>query len=440
METTCFVIGSCVSRDMFNSRFVPQYKTAFELQVMQFQMSMLSILEPAIGYPGALWDDSKMTINNYSHMRSELNKKVLDQLIYHQPKYLIMDFFADVEHGAIKISNGQTETWVTDKSQIFSQNPLWSYFDILDSYTPDQDFDTFFKVWQVKFDAFVNWVTNNLPNTEIIINKAKFTTHLINESGELEEISKKLTLDQIAVKNERWMLLDNYATETHGLRYLEYPLNSEGQFPYLGDINHMWGRYVAHYENQYYLDMFEQLRWLTEEPKNNMATSKVYERLQLVPNHDFALMSASWEIDPGFVYTGHGMAIEKSVDTSNPFASTNLKSEAIQLNLKQPTTFILEAEFKIDLRATHPDRAILFVRGFNRYQEQTVAASTENHEFFVKDFIESAKKQSTVVDTRSEVTMRIREKIVLNSKFARVIPYLGNKGKMEVLSVALYEA
>lgn len=102
MVSKCFVIGSCVSRDMFNSKFVSEYKDSFELQVMQFQMSMLSILEPPISYPGALWDSSKMTINNYSHMRSELNKKVLAQLILHQPEFLIMDFLLMLSTARLK--------------------------------------------------------------------------------------------------------------------------------------------------------------------------------------------------------------------------------------------------------------------------------------------------------------------------------------------------
>ena len=76
MVSKCFVIGSCVSRDMFNSKFVSEYKDSFELQVMQFQMSMLSILEPPISYPGALWDSSKMTIG--------ADVKIMDRFFRHR--------------------------------------------------------------------------------------------------------------------------------------------------------------------------------------------------------------------------------------------------------------------------------------------------------------------------------------------------------------------
>lgn len=438
MVSKCFVIGSCVSRDMFNSKFVSEYKDSFELQVMQFQMSMLSILEPPISYPGALWDSSKMTINNYSHMRSELNKKVLAQLILHQPEFLIMDFFADAEHGAIKISNGAATTWVTDKRQIFSQNPLWTYFDIEDECTPNENFSRFYKVWQLKFDEFLKWATENIPNTEIIVNRARFATHLKNANGDLEEISSKLTLNEIREKNNRWEQLSTYAIKTHNLRSLEYGSDESEAFPYLGDSEHMWGRYIAHFENAYYRDMFGQMKKISKTPQKERTPVLSRSVQQLVPNNKFELESASWEIDPGFVYVGDGMSVEKSVAKDGPYATTNLKSDAIQLNLKAPTDFMLEADYEIDLRATHADRAVLFVRGFNRYQEQTFATSTENHEFFVSDFIEEAKAQTCDVETRSTVRVRLRRKVTLNSKFVRVVSYMGNKGKMKVNELSLY--
>ena len=86
------VIGSCQSRDIFNSKFIKEYKKHFNLSSYFSMTSIVSIMGNTIKY-----NYSNLIKTGYKdclmeHWYQELEKNLLKTLKSKQPDVLLMDF------------------------------------------------------------------------------------------------------------------------------------------------------------------------------------------------------------------------------------------------------------------------------------------------------------------------------------------------------------
>lgn len=241
------VLGSCVSRDSFNSKFISDYKNYFECVLHQNQMSMISLNSNPIPYEDK-WIDN-LSPFDANHFKTELNKSFFSKMQQHQPDYLIVDFYGDLFYGVGKIG----DSYITNKKWLFQKTTQFKKFEV------EEEFQIFFneserylQLWRNGIKALFNFLNNNVPHCKVVINKARFIDEYIDrESGEIRTISKsgKHKYINVPVYNKWWAALDNYVIKNYDVRVIDY----ENKI-YKSIEEHPWGMFYCHYNMEFYQD------------------------------------------------------------------------------------------------------------------------------------------------------------------------------------------
>lgn len=113
-------------------------------------------------------------------------------------------------------------------------------------------------LWAKNFDKFMKKLQEKSPNTEVIINSARF----INDGFDGNEnvvLSEKRSDDfkpfHIHRFNILWNFLDTYAIYKYNLRSIPFELNK-----YYCPKDHPWGWFYVHYNQKYYDDTYKKIK------------------------------------------------------------------------------------------------------------------------------------------------------------------------------------
>jgi hypothetical protein len=252
------VMGSCVTRDNFNSRFNPGYKSMYETVLMQNQSSVISLMSPGF----ALTDDEIGPANEYDRWNvvTDVTKSFLADLGELQPEYLLLDFFADVHFGVLETGDGR---WITNNRWKLWPTP---YYQTLKDSGPlrvlslDRDTEVYLDLWRESFDRFAAHVKRVAPNTTVVVHHGQNASTLVRPGGgspvPLQENTNLSKID-IARYNELWSQLDDYATASTGFASIDL---TDQKYSTMTD--HPWGPYYVHYTMDYYVDFLTALNRL----------------------------------------------------------------------------------------------------------------------------------------------------------------------------------
>ncbi|MDQ0269155.1 DUF6270 domain-containing protein [Cytobacillus purgationiresistens] len=245
------VLGSCVSRDGFNSQFIPDYKNYYSCILHQNQMSMISLAGDAFEFNEELIDNLKPF--DARHFKTELDKSFLNDIKKANPEYLIIDFYGDIYYGVQEIG----ESWITNKKWLFSQTTLYPQLDTKRSMSLQNNYDEYLEKWKVSVDKFFDFLSKELPSCRVILNKARFIDDLKDEkTGEIVKISetekhRKINVDYY---NDLWDTLDDYVTSNFDVEILDF-----SEHTYVSVENHPWGMFYVHYDPSFYKHFTEKL-------------------------------------------------------------------------------------------------------------------------------------------------------------------------------------
>jgi hypothetical protein len=249
------VLGSCTTRDNFNSRFNPDYRSMWDCVLSQNQSSIISIMSDGFELEAERFGD----IGEYKRrlVRTDLNKEFLQQLAEVRPDYLVMDFFSDIHFGCLKlgdgryITNNRWQLWKTDYyKELRGRGPL-------DELRIEDDPGKYLQIWRDAFDRLMQHLASRVPDTKVVLHRGFNTNRvLLSEEGRvlpLREFKKLRKLD-VAVMNKLWSELDDYAAGTWGLEAID--LTGRG---YTSFDQHPWGAFFVHYTMDYYRDFLAEL-------------------------------------------------------------------------------------------------------------------------------------------------------------------------------------
>lgn len=253
MKTRIATVGSCVTRDNFNSIFNPNYKMFFDLVLHQHQVSIPSLMSKKVVYEE---DETTEKLPDFGrwHLRTECNKEFLSSIQKKNPEYLLMDLDGDVHFGVSEISDGN----------YFTNNPKFTNISFLNKYSNKMllkdDPDAYFKIWQPKIDEFFSFLRTEVPNCKIILVKARFSDRFADGSS-LTELRKKKNLKILDVDymNSLWDRLDNYIINKYDVRIIDMT-----QKNYYLDPKHAWGAFYLHYKKDFYSDFLSKLQLLID--------------------------------------------------------------------------------------------------------------------------------------------------------------------------------
>ncbi len=176
---TISVWGSCVSRDIFNSIFVPNYKEKFQVIHDAQHCSVISMMAwPIKQLSTELVGD--VTPFYKKVFKQDLSKEYLSRVHSDPPDILVMDFYPDVYYGAIEandISYITAKIWQYKKLNWFKDIKLGT------KYSCFKNTEVFVDMWEKSFDNFMQIMSERCPETTIVINRAKFQNKLMNKKN-----------------------------------------------------------------------------------------------------------------------------------------------------------------------------------------------------------------------------------------------------------------
>ena len=176
MVFTVGVFGSCVSRDLFNSQIVPNYKTFFQIISYSQRTSIISLMQNNIKF------DEKDIIfeNDYNNsIRYDLSKCWLSEIANNPPDYIIMDVIYELIFGILILDDGNIITnnyWDLPKTKFYE-----TIKDKSTALTIIEDSKTYFKLYEESIDLFFNFLKNNCQSSKIILNSARYATKILKK-------------------------------------------------------------------------------------------------------------------------------------------------------------------------------------------------------------------------------------------------------------------
>ncbi len=253
------VLGSCITRDNFNSRFNPGYKRFYTCPLVQNQSSVIALMSEPFPLDGDPATEPAGELSDYDrwNVRTDLTKEFLDQVVDLQPEYLILDFFGDIHFGCLRLADGRYLTnnrwklWKTDLYREMKESDGFTRLRIQD------DTEEYLALWKDAFDRFAQFAEARLPSTTLVLHRGFNTNRAVvadrPEPMRLTKLKKLSKLD-VPRANELWSMLDDYAAERTGCAVID--LTDRG---FTSFADHPWGPFYVHYTMDYYHQFLAEL-------------------------------------------------------------------------------------------------------------------------------------------------------------------------------------
>ncbi|WP_067437689.1 DUF6270 domain-containing protein [Nocardioides jensenii] len=242
------VMGSCITRDNFNSRFNPDYKAWFQVGATTNQSSMIALMSPPVDTP---WEPLEpMKPYGLWNVASDLNREILDLIAENPPDLLILDFFGDVHFGVLRMADGRFVTnnrWRIHKTDLYQRLIDDERTEALSWQT---DADAYFDLWTEAMDRFAAFVVENCPTTRVVVHCGFNATEVMRPNLPIPgRLHPGNPAAQRTTKrgNAFWRRLNDHARTTYGWDHIDLGAESYTTFK-----EHPWGPFDVHYTMDYY--------------------------------------------------------------------------------------------------------------------------------------------------------------------------------------------
>ncbi len=246
--TSVGILGSCLTRDCFNSKFNPDYKRWFAPGVSANQTSLISLMSDPID---AEWSPlGKMSDYDRWNVNDDLSKGFLPAITAAAPDLLLIDLFADIHFGVVQVDGGPMLTdnrWKVQKTDWYAERSAAGALRVIDIF---DHHDEFMELWRDAVRRLALFLARNLPDTTLVVNRGRNTSTLLRpgkpRAVDIQEHTGIKALD-VERANELWSLLDDELAEALGARQIDL---TDVEYPSMSD--HPWGPNYVHYTPDYY--------------------------------------------------------------------------------------------------------------------------------------------------------------------------------------------
>jgi hypothetical protein len=234
------VFGSCVTRDVFNRRFSPNYRDLFDCVLLANQSSLISLMSPPVDATAA--DLTGINEPAQRDVLADLTRSFLDDVVRLQPEYLIVDFFADVHFGCSVLDGGI----VTRNKWKILKTPFYR-----DTWQRDlQRGRAYFERWDDAAARFVAHVRTHSPSTRIVLHAARNATSFRTAENEVVPFAKAERFERL---NQRW---DRFNGAFQDLADATIDVFTDET---ISSVEHPWGKFPVHYEFDYHAAFLSKL-------------------------------------------------------------------------------------------------------------------------------------------------------------------------------------
>lgn len=289
-----FVFGSCVTRDIFNSKFVADWKEYYSLVGTCYQSSLFSVASDPIN----LTENFFINKENSNWLSSELNKDYWNLINNNQPDIVIFDLFADARFDCISIENTQitNNLWKLKLSE--------TYKNFVSIETEDGQNEYLKRLVKVK-----NKLEFICPLVKIILVSTRGCTKNKNDKGEINYFNQ----NYVKNLNRRWDIAENLFLKIFSPIVIS--MESENL---TADANHPWSCAPFHYESIYYRNLFSYLMNVTNTIRKDKITPflsydnylcRIYSDVRLtnrklIKDHPISMSLSSIKINAGVYKNG----------------------------------------------------------------------------------------------------------------------------------------
>lgn len=422
-KVTVSIIGSGATRDPFNPLFNRYSNQFFEVMDYQFQTSMISLMSAPIAYQKGQYDwKQAVSLSRDNQMRTELNKRFLNDIVIHQPDYILMDFYADLINGIRPIKDG----YITNNDRTYRHNKVWDTLEVGEPIRVVEHYEQYEALMLEAFDRFVDFCKVHLPNTKLIINRCRFASEYYDEiSHELEPITSRGTAyyDDL---NEAWEKLEaaifKRFKEIEAIAY-EHPYYAEPNFRFGGM------KYIG-YTNDYYHDFQDKfLIKVMGNLQKHPEKQPVNEAINYVQNPDFKYGMSSWtDYAKAGTFTIENGSLHAKVEGLENNAWRQMASDAVAIHAHQDK-FVLQFDFEaINLEDTLANDALFMVRTYDQPNKVVRKDAVEQHVITKGDILRYLERGET---------KHFETELTLEGKYAKLIPYVQRNGEYRIEHIAL---
>lgn len=245
------VIGSCVTRDNFNSRVASQWQSRYELTGHFYQMSFISLFSKPINIDKETFSD--LDVHSRICTIRDFTKEYLTELKVNPPDLLIIDFRTDVRFPIVEYG----DSYFTDNSWKIGHSSFYRTFINCKRVSIRHNNEDYIKLFEKACFKFKKFSDKYLPNTRIILNSTRAVKGY-RTSDSFVEFSPITGVDA----NPHWDALESVFLELIPAATINaWDPNLES------DKDHIWGAGPVHYEKLYYERFDSSLRAILGEPK-----------------------------------------------------------------------------------------------------------------------------------------------------------------------------
>lgn len=360
------IIGSCITRDVFNSEHVKNWKDYFEVVAYQSQVTFPSLVSDPIIYEKSEAVYENMNDFEIRQINNELDKNFIYKLKNSNIDYLIIDFYGDLFFGIVKDIYGgylTNKKWLFTRSNIFNQVTEEGQ-----SLSFEKNFKKYFELWTKAVDNFFNNYLINIDTT-VIIHQSEFKSSYF-ENNEKKFVKDIIGIDKdIKFLNYIWHKMTRYIMN----KYPNIYLIDQTKEKYSLDPNHIWGVHYVHFEKRYYIDFKDKLIKLIID----LELSKTDEEQKNKQN--LKLQSDDWQFkNETLDLVKHEVNLISQDNENYIFKQNPSKAIRIMNNSHIHIAFevFVDSSIKLD------DRRILAIRTFNdeyKYSQKEANQYTYYH-------------------------------------------------------------
>ncbi|MFU1545163.1 DUF6270 domain-containing protein [Aeromonas veronii] len=238
------IIGSCVSRDNFNSKFNPNYKNHFKFKHLQHQSSLVSLMSPKV----EISSDDISDVDDWSRQQivRDFQKSILAEIESDSPSVILFDLFTDSRFPCIEVDNSYVtlNEWKLVNTNLYkkiSNNKIIGF---------TENESEFLKHFTDSVKALKAKLNEVSPLSKIVLNSTRGALKYISQ-GEVIDFK----VNYVKEINRRWELLEKIFIDIMD----PVVINAFKQDVTLGDALHPWGLGYVHYTREFYNDFLKHL-------------------------------------------------------------------------------------------------------------------------------------------------------------------------------------
>lgn len=367
MKKQIAVIGACCSRDMFNSQFVYDWKDSFDLIYYAFQTSFISMMSEPIPYSRKLisFEGKNYSLWYKNIFERELTKSFCNDLVSLYPDNLFIDFYSDVVNGVWEI---EQKTYLTHRVGDQNNNAAFSLVGNRRRITVLENHDEYMDIWKNSIDNFLEFMYENLPQANIIVNVPRFNDEIRHPDGTIEKYKD----NNVEKYNEIYREMISYIAGKKQICFLDL----EKKY-YLNPNYIFGGAGIVHFHNEYYKDTISKLYNLCQEPNNILSKDSVRN---LVINSKFTYGSLFYKYWDN-IFSIHKKDEDNVVCVRQENNTKEIWAQIwcydIPIDGSGRVTYTISFDYMVDSTVRLTDRTIAAIRIFDKPGCYTRAESVE---------------------------------------------------------------